>query len=117
MKQQHQRQVKSKLDDFLGKQIEVAGKLWTVKRRVKLKGKPKYYFFCVSERLYGSSLYQVDDDLVIFDLRLGDSKNPDKRYYLWDLESNKIVELKGVFSLREARQKVKEWVKQVSERF
>ena len=115
MKQQKQKQqqVRTKLDDLVGREIEVAGRRWIVKRRVKVRGKPRHYLFCVNDRLYGSSLYQVDDDLVVFDLRLGNGKNSDKRYYLWDLESNKVVELKGVFSLREAKLKVKEWVRQV----
>ncbi len=105
MKQQ-QRQKQHNLDFLVGKEVKVAGRLWKVKKRVRARGKPFYYLYCTTDNIYGSSLYQVGNYLV-FDLRFGDSKVPNKKYYLWDLTTNSIMELAEALSLQEAKQRAK----------
>jgi len=78
-----------------GRRLEVAGRTWEVEARHK-KGKTTLYLFCKDEKIYGSSLYQVSDRFYLFDLRLGNGLIYDKRYYLWDVAKDQVIELKEI---------------------
>jgi len=78
-----------------GRRLEVAGHTWEVEARHK-KGKTTLYLFCRDERIYGSSLYQITDRFYLFDLRLGNGLIYDKRYYIWDIAKDQVIELKEI---------------------
>jgi len=78
-----------------GRKIKVAGYEWRVEARHK-KGKTSLYLYCTSQKIYGSSLYQITDRFYLFDLRLGNGLIFDKRYYIWDTTKNEVIELKEI---------------------